>query len=198
MPKVGTILLLRQALDLCLACKGCKHDCPVNVDMATYKAEFRSHYYKNRLRPRAAYSMGLISVWAGHGRPCALASKFLRTESGFSRRWANGPAALLPRARFRLSRRNPMWLGGRRNPTRNPGGRPVVLFPDTFNNYFRPQTAIAATIVLEAAGWQVVVPRKPVCCARPLYDWGMLDTAKKWLRQLMDEVGGEASAAFRW
>ena len=55
---------VKEALDLCLSCKGCKHDCPVNVDMATYKAEFLSHYYEGRLRPRHAYSMGLINVWS--------------------------------------------------------------------------------------------------------------------------------------
>ena len=55
---------VREALDLCLQCKGCKHDCPVSVDMATYKAEFLAHYYKGRLRPRSAYSMGLIMWWA--------------------------------------------------------------------------------------------------------------------------------------
>ena len=55
---------VREALDLCLACKGCKGDCPVHVDMATYKAEFLSHYYEGRLRPRHAYSMGLIYWWA--------------------------------------------------------------------------------------------------------------------------------------
>src|SRR5712692_6074218 len=51
---------VKEALDLCLACKGCKGDCPVNVDMATYKAEFLSHYYKGRLRPVSAYAMGLF------------------------------------------------------------------------------------------------------------------------------------------
>ena len=181
---------VEQALDLCLACKGCKHDCPVNVDMATYKAEFRSHYYKNRLRPRAAYSMGLVSVWAGMAGRAPWLANFFGQSPLFSAmgKWAGGiaPARAIPPF---APQSYVAWR--RRNPTRNPDGRPVVLFPDTFNNYFRPQTAIAATIVLEAAGWQVVVPRKPVCCARPLYDWGMLDRAKKWLRQLMDELGGE-------
>src|SRR5438552_7582016 len=55
---------VKDALDLCLACKGCKSECPVNVDMATYKAEFLSHYYEGRLRPRSAYAMGLIHRWA--------------------------------------------------------------------------------------------------------------------------------------
>jgi len=70
------------ALELCLACKGCKSDCPVNVDMATYKAEFRSHYYAGRLRPRAAYSMGLIHRWArlAHVAP-GLVNLITRTQS---------------------------------------------------------------------------------------------------------------------
>ncbi len=55
---------VKDALDLCLACKGCKGDCPVNVDMATYKAEFLSHYWQGRLRPRSAYAFGLIDNWA--------------------------------------------------------------------------------------------------------------------------------------
>ena len=54
---------VRESLELCLGCKGCKDECPVNVDMATYKAEFLSHYYSGRLRPRAHYAMGLIGYW---------------------------------------------------------------------------------------------------------------------------------------
>ena len=55
---------VKGALDLCMSCKGCKGDCPVNVDVATYKAEFLSHYYEGRLRPRHAYAFGLIDRWA--------------------------------------------------------------------------------------------------------------------------------------
>src|SRR5438045_7679440 len=55
---------VKEALDLCLACKGCKNDCPVKVDMATYKAEFLSHYYEGRLRPLSGYAMGFIHRWA--------------------------------------------------------------------------------------------------------------------------------------
>src|SRR5438067_2570670 len=58
---------VHEALDLCLACKGCKSDCPVNVDMATYKAEFLSHYYAGRVRPPSAYAMGLVYWWARLG-----------------------------------------------------------------------------------------------------------------------------------
>ena len=181
------------ALDLCLACKGCKKDCPVNVDMATYKAEFRSHYYKNRLRPRAAYSMGLIAVWARLASHAPWLANFFSQNELFAApgKWAGGISA---------KRRIPPFAPQsyvdwrKRNPTHNPGGKRVLLFPDTFNNHFRPAAAIAATIVLEAAGWQVIVPRKPVCCGRPLYDWGWLETAETWLRQLMDAIDGEVQS----
>src|SRR5438874_6282421 len=86
---------VEEALDLCLACKGCKHDCPVNVDMATYKAEFRSHYYVGRLRPRAAYSMGLIYWWSrlAHAVPL-LANALMQTPGlGGIARYAGGIAA---------------------------------------------------------------------------------------------------------
>ena len=55
---------MKESLDLCLACKGCKSDCPVGVDVATYKAEFLSHYYEGRVRPRSAYAFGNIDLWA--------------------------------------------------------------------------------------------------------------------------------------
>src|SRR6185312_14203311 len=174
---------VEEALDLCLACKGCKGDCPVNVDMATYKAEFRSRYYARRLRPRAAYSMGMIHRWA------RLASHMPRLANTLAKtgiaKWIGGiaPERRMPAFAeqsftdwFRA--RGPSPLSERR----------VILFPDTFNNYFRPRTAIAATRVLEAAGYQVEIPGRPLCCGRPLYDWGMLDRAKGLLRQIMDTL----------
>jgi Fe-S oxidoreductase len=64
----------------------------------------------------------------------------------------------------------------------------VVLFPDTFNNFFEPQVAIAAVEVLERAGFRVIVPRDELCCGRPLYDQGMLERAKGRLREVMDAL----------
>lgn len=174
---------VEEALDLCLACKGCKKDCPVQVDMATYKAEFRSHHYRHRLRPRAAYSMGLIHRWSWiAGEVPFLANAALRWPGLSSlSKWVGGvaPQRTMPRYRQPFSH----WY-------RRHGGKPgtrgrVMLWPDTFNNYFRPQTAIAATKVLEALGYEVVVPTRRLCCGRPLYDWGMLDTAKRlWRKNL--------------
>ncbi len=61
----------------------------------------------------------------------------------------------------------------------------VILWPDTFNNYLKPETAIAAVEVLEAAGYQVIVPQQSLCCGRPLYDYGFLDQAERLLRQVL-------------
>jgi Fe-S oxidoreductase len=84
------------------------------------------------------------------------------------------------------------WFSSYR--TKNPDGPPVLLFPDTFNNFFRPDTAIAATEVLERLGYEVTVPRRPLCCGRPLYDWGMLDTAKKLWSRILDQLEPQISA----
>jgi Fe-S oxidoreductase len=168
------------SLDLCLACKGCKSDCPVGVDVATYKAEFLSHYYKGRLRPRSAYAFGNIDIWA---RLASVAPGLvnLTTQLPFLRDIAKLVAGI-PRERsipafapqtFRH------WFN-RREP-KNINGEPVLLWPDTFNNYFIPDTAKAAVEVLESAGFRVVLPKANLCCGRPLYDWGMLDRAKKLL-----------------
>ncbi len=181
---------IEEALDLCLACKGCKKDCPVNVDMATYKAEFRSHYYENKRRPRAAYSMGLIRYWAElASRAPSFANALARMPVlGALGKFAGGIAQQRSIPPF-APQTYTAWR--RRHPTINPNGKRVLLFPDTFNNYFRPATAISATLALEAAGWQVVLPVKPLCCGRPLYDWGMLGIAERWLCDIMNCIGPE-------
>ena len=178
---------VKEALDLCLSCKGCKSDCPVNVDVATYKAEFLSHYYRGKLRPRAAYSMGLIMVWA---RLAALAPGFVNRlirAPGLGRllKAAGGiaPERELPPFAPRTFR---SWFFAREAPLVR--GPDVLLWPDTFNNHFRPETAIAATEILEDAGWRVRVPRRPLCCGRPLYDYGMLTLAKRFLRRILDDL----------
>lgn len=181
---------VREALDLCLACKGCKAECPVNVDMATYKAEFLSHYYRGRPRPRAAYSMGLIHRWARAASLAPAVVNFASHAPGISRltKWLAGISAErdIPRfaARsFRSSVRSPDHPIAR-SPDRPEGPR-VLLFPDTFNDNFHPETAEAALEVLEAAGFDVAIPRRRLCCGRPLYDFGMLDLARNLLREVL-------------
>jgi FAD/FMN-containing dehydrogenase/Fe-S oxidoreductase len=178
---------VEDALDLCLGCKGCKHDCPVNVDMATYKAEFRSHYYAGRLRPRAAYSMGLIHWWSRLASVIPDIANLLTQTPGVSAlvKWAGGLAQ--QRQMPSYARETFRHWFARHEPLHSEGPE-VLLFPDTFNNFFRPETAIAAVQVLEAAGHRVTIPPRLLCCGRPLYDWGMLDSAKGLLRELLDAL----------
>jgi Fe-S oxidoreductase/FAD/FMN-containing dehydrogenase len=175
---------VRESLDLCLACKGCKSDCPVNVDMATYKAEFLSHYYEGRLRPRHAYAMGWIFWWA------RLASHVPRIVNFFGQtpvlrdivKWIGGIAPQRTVPRFAPRTFKHWW---RHRAPKNLAGSPVILWSDTFTNHFHPDIARAAVEVLEHFGHRVEVPCEPLCCGRPLYDFGMLDTAKALLRQIL-------------
>ena len=184
---------VKAALDLCLACKGCKGECPVNVDMATYKAEFLSHYYARRLRPRAAYALGLISWWARLAAPLPQVANFVTHAPGL--RVLAKALAGMPQARDipRFAAHTfTQWFACR--PPRNPGKPPVLLWPDTFNNHFHPETAQAAVEVLEAAGFQVIVPRRALCCGRPLYDYGMLSLARHLLRRILRDLRPQIAA----
>jgi len=168
------------ALDLCLSCKGCKGDCPVNVDMATYKAEFLSHYYENRLRPRYAYAMGWIQRWARLASHAPGIANAMAQLPGAKRIAGIAPERDLPKFAPTTFKN---WF--RRRGPRNKGKPEVILWADTFNNYFHPRVAAAATEVLENAGFHVTVPRPPLCCGRPLYDYGFLDDANKLLGDIL-------------
>ena len=178
---------VKEALDLCLACKGCKAECPVNVDVATYKAEFLSHHYAGRLRPRPAYALGLIHRWA---RLASHLPRFANVLAGWgpSARALKAIGGLAPEREIpRFAERTfKAWHASR--PASNEARPPVILWPDTFTNHFAPDIAIAATEVLEDAGYRVLIPRETLCCGRPLYDYGMLPTAKRLLRQTLDTL----------
>jgi len=178
---------VREALDLCLSCKGCKHDCPVQVDMATYKAEFLSHYYEGRLRPRYAYASGLIYWWSRAASYMPGVANFFTQTPGL-----NSVVKLL--GGYSQKRQIPpfapetfkQWFA--RRGKRNQGMPKVILWADTFNNHFTPAVAKAAVEVLEHAGYQVLVPKKSLCCGRPLYDYGMLDAAKALLIEILETL----------
>jgi FAD/FMN-containing dehydrogenase/Fe-S oxidoreductase len=178
---------VKEALDLCLACKGCKGDCPVSVDIATYKAEFLSHYYARRLRPRSAYALGLFHLWArlaSHVPGLANAAMENRALAGAMKRLGGlAPERELPAFAQETFRD---WFA-RRPPRSGRRGR-VVLWPDTFTNYLHPETGKSAVDVLEAAGYRVELPPRPLCCGRPLYDYGMLTFAKRQLRQIIEAL----------
>jgi FAD/FMN-containing dehydrogenase/Fe-S oxidoreductase len=184
---------VHEALDLCLACKGCKGDCPVNVDMATYKAEFLAHYYEGRLRPRHAYSMGLIAWWAWLASFMPDVANFF-SQTPLVRNVTKYLGGIAQQRRMPPFARQSFKAWFRRRGPRNQGRPPVILWPDTFNNYFHPEVGKATVEVLEAAGYQVLVPEANLCCGRPLYDFGMLDLAKSWLRQIMDTLRPQIQA----
>ncbi|MGE5205304.1 MAG: FAD-binding and (Fe-S)-binding domain-containing protein [Chlamydiota bacterium] len=174
---------VKESLDLCLSCKGCKGDCPVNVDMATYKAEFLSHYWEGRLRPRSAYAFGWINKWA---RLASIAPGFanLFTQLPVLRNVAKLAAGAPQERQIPPFAPETFKAWFRKRARGNQGRKRVLLFADTFNNHFKPETAKAAVEVLEAAGYQVVVPQQPLCCGRPLYDYGFLDMAQSYLDRI--------------
>jgi FAD/FMN-containing dehydrogenase/Fe-S oxidoreductase len=204
---------VKHSLDLCLACKGCKTECPVGVDVATYKAEFLSHYYEGRLRPRSAYAFGNIDLWArlaSHAPGLANLTTQLPFLRDLSKLVAGIPKqraipAFAPetfKTWFRRTREGRSVSGYRFSDTAASsqlatplGAAPfVLLWPDTFNNHFHASTSKAAVEVLEAAGFRVIVPKANLCCGRPLYDHGMLDRAQALLLQILDELSPEIEA----
>jgi FAD/FMN-containing dehydrogenase/Fe-S oxidoreductase len=186
---------VKESLDLCLSCKGCKADCPVNVDMATYKSEFLSHYYEGRLRPRTAYAFGYVYWW----------SRLASLMPGLANFMMHAPVIKnITKAIAGVTQKRNMpkfaertfrnWFVERKNKRQSPvvNRQPqVILWADTFNNFFLPETLVAGVDVLEAAGFEVIVPKKSLCCGRPLYDFGLLNTAKKMLIEIMDVLKDE-------
>ena len=182
---------VKESLDLCLACKGCKGDCPVNVDLATYKAEFLAHYYEGRLRPRYAYVFGYIDRLCRLGSLAPSLANFFSQTPGFSGLMKAAIGLASERKVPKLATQTFKHWFQKRSPQNGGLKRkrpPVILWADTFNNYFFPSTAQAAVEVLEAAGFQVYVPPQNLCCGRPLYDFGMLDRAQRLLRQVLDAL----------
>ncbi|GGQ08665.1 oxidoreductase [Streptomyces mutabilis] len=202
---------VRDALDLCLSCKGCRSDCPVEVDMATYKAEFLHHHYAGRRRPAAHYAMGWLPVWlrwASRARvaPVVNALASVGPLSAVAKRLGGiaGEREVPRLAGETFSR----WWRGRGGPRGE--GELVVLWPDTFTEHLSPSVGRAAVRVLEAAGLRVVLPptlwgravvgdgtsrsalallaarRGRVCCGLTYVSTGQLDRARAVMRRTLD------------
>jgi FAD/FMN-containing dehydrogenase/Fe-S oxidoreductase len=182
---------VKQSLDLCLACKACKSECPANVDLATYKAEFLSHYYEGNRRPLHAYAFAMIDQWAELGSFAPRIANLLTNAPG-SKQLIQKALNLAPQRQMpRIATRSfQQWA--KQQPV--PAVSNVILWPDTFNNYFKPETGRAAYEVLMHAGFSVKVPRSHLCCGRPLYDFGMLDKAKQYLQRIMQVLAQEIDA----
>jgi len=186
---------VRDALDLCLACKGCRKECPVDVDMATYKAEFLAHHYAGRVRPAAHYTMGWLPLLAR----LAAAAPHMVNAAGR----APGLSGLIKRAggidshrelpRF-AGERFTRWYARRGRAQR---GQPVLLWPDTFTNNFHPSVAVAAVAVLEDAGFRVELPEKALCCGLTWISTGQLGMARRMLNRTMAALRPALEAGLR-
>jgi FAD/FMN-containing dehydrogenase/Fe-S oxidoreductase len=182
---------VKDALDLCLACKGCKTDCPANVDMATYKAEFLAHHYEHRpwRRPRSDFTMGwlpAIAQFVGKLRAGKLVNAL--THTPVLSRLATLAAGV-------ENREVPLFAGEtlqqwftRRGPAGDGARGTVLLWPDTFTNTFHPHVGRAAVHVLEDAGWRVTMPPGPLCCALTWISTGQLGVAKRVLARTVREL----------
>ncbi|MGZ0202576.1 FAD-binding and (Fe-S)-binding domain-containing protein [Streptomyces sp. RM1] len=204
---------VRDALDLCLSCKGCRTDCPVGVDMATYKAEFLHHHYAGRRRPAAHHSMGRLPEWlrwVARTRTAPLLNALASVPpvaAAAKRLGGIAPERRLPR----LAARTFTGWWRRREPVSGSGDL-VVLWPDTFTEHLSPSVGRAAVRVLEAAGLRVALPptllparggiarggrpvsaaalltvrRARVCCGLTYLSTGQLDRARTVLRRTLD------------
>jgi FAD/FMN-containing dehydrogenase/Fe-S oxidoreductase len=171
---------LDEALDLCLSCKGCSADCPAGVDMATYKSEVLHQKYRHRLRPASHYALGWLPRWA------RLASKVPRLANATLR---NETLAAVAKRAGGIDRRRPLPQFAAQTfrewhdewPHRS--GTPVLLWVDTFTDHFSPEVGQAAARVLRAAGYDVQITEKPVCCGLTWISTGQLDGARNQLRR---------------
>ncbi len=189
---------VKKAFDLCLSCKACKSECPTNVDVATYKAEFLSHYYEGKRRPLYAYVFGMIDRWAHLASRAPNLVNFLNRAPGVStiikKILGIAKQRHIPEFSDLSFQQWALKAGVAGLEVASQSQNEVILWPDTFNNYFRSETARAAVNVLTHAGCKVIVPREHVCCGRPLYDFGMLDRAKAYLINVMEVLGKHLDA----
>jgi FAD/FMN-containing dehydrogenase/Fe-S oxidoreductase len=184
---------VKDALDLCLSCKACKSECPVNVDMATWKAEFLAHYYAGRIHPLHHYAFGFMDRWARLASVAPSLANLPGRTPGIKNMIKSvlgvAPQRNLPR--FAATNFRDQFNRSNRS---NASGQPVLLWPDTWNNYFHPQALVSAAKLLTAAGTSVQIPQRHVCCGRPLYDFGFLDQARGYLLNILDQFEPQIAA----
>ncbi|MGH7047571.1 MAG: FAD-binding and (Fe-S)-binding domain-containing protein [Stellaceae bacterium] len=190
---------MRETMELCISCKGCKRECPTGVDMARMKIEFLHHYrQRHRLSPRdrliaylpryAPYVRRLAPVLNLRNRVPLLAQ--------LAERWFGLAAA----------RKLPEWSALPYRATAAPdesgkgtdGGREVVLLADTFNRYFEPANVRAAERVLQRAGYRVIDPDpargRPLCCGRTFLAAGLVDKARVEARRMIEALATHLAA----
>jgi FAD/FMN-containing dehydrogenase/Fe-S oxidoreductase len=190
---------VHEALDLCLSCKACKTECPVQVDMAQYKAEFLAQKYKGKLHPIQHYVFGFADKMARMGSLTPAVTNFVLSSSLTSSLIKHIVGVAQERQMPQLARKSykaARVVDETSNVSREtrPHGQVVVLWADTWNNYYHPHTLTAAESVLTQAGFRVRTTKGHICCGRPLYDFGLLDTARNYLSKVLDRVQAEIEA----
>jgi FAD/FMN-containing dehydrogenase/Fe-S oxidoreductase len=194
---------VREALDLCLSCKACKTECPVQVDMAAYKSEFLAQYYKGQLHPLHHYIFGFADKMARLGSLAPnltnvlltgpLTSPLIKRVVGIAQERELPRLAPVSYLKSRSAR--PKDISRREAQSAPPQVAQVVLWADTWNNYYHPQTLVAAESVLTAAGFRVQSPKGHICCGRPLYDFGFLGAARRYLARVLDRMSPQIEAS---
>lgn len=185
---------VHEALSLCLSCKACKTECPVQVDIAEYKAEFLAQYYKGRLHPLHHYAFAFADRLAKWGSLAPGLTNTVLTGT-LTGRWVKRMAGIaagreMPRLAKRSYQKERAANGGSRAAT----GQQVLLWPDTWNNYYHPGTLTSAETVLAQAGFEAEVPQRHICCGRPLYDFGFLGAARNYLARVLERLGPQIAA----
>lgn len=182
----------RDALDLCLSCKSCRSECPVSVDMATYKAEFLSNHYKRRLRPMSHYTMGWLPLWLRLARPWARFSNWL-LRSDCMKSLVKRLAGLTEERNLPTLNTSNVRRWFRRRASHE--GRPtIVLWVDTFTGGLEPDRLKSAIYVLEAAGYSVELSPRSLCCGLTWVTTGQLGAARRIMRRTvrrLDGLGGD-------
>jgi FAD/FMN-containing dehydrogenase/Fe-S oxidoreductase len=185
---------IHDALELCLSCKACKTECPVNVDMATWKSEFLAHYYQGRLHPLHHYAFGFMDRWA-HAASIAPALFNLPGRTpGIDGLIKSILGVAQQRGLPRFAPKNFREQFNRTHKPETAGSQSVLLWPDTWNNYFHPRALTSAARLLTAAGSTVQIPRQHICCGRPLYDFGFLDEARRYLLRILEQFAPQIAS----
>jgi FAD/FMN-containing dehydrogenase/Fe-S oxidoreductase len=177
---------VKEALDLCLSCKACKTECPVNVDMATWKAEFLAHHFAGRLHPLRHYAFGSMDRWAKLAAVAPRAANLslrLPGAAGLMKHLLG----IAPQRELPAFAKHTFRTAFRPTAAQPSPGSPVLLWADTWNNYFNPAALHSAVKLLGAVGDAVQISKKHVCCGRPLYDFGFLDEARRYLKNILND-----------